>query len=86
MGWPERTHRTHRTHLRPDRHQTASNGDRREVELYDAFRDALLATLTPEAVARFARDVEANARAGDIAAIAIVVRVLAADPDPASDD
>lgn len=64
----------------------ARERDRREVELYDAFRDALLATLTPEAVARFARDVEANARAGDIAAIAIVVRVLAADPDPASDD
>lgn len=64
----------------------ARERDRREGELYDAFRDALLATLTPEAVARFARDVEANARAGDIAAIAIVVRVLAADPDPASDD
>lgn len=60
----------------------ARERDRREVELYDAFRDALLATLTPEAVARFARDVEANARAGDVAAIALVVRVLAPDPDP----
>lgn len=60
----------------------ARERDRREGELYDAFRDELLATLTPEAVARFARDVEANARAGDIAAIALVVRVLAPDPDP----
>ncbi|HOA28076.1 MAG TPA: hypothetical protein PKG51_11245 [Arachnia sp.] len=39
-------------------------------------------TVTPEAVARFARDVEANARAGDVAVIALVVRVLAPDPDP----
>lgn len=60
----------------------ARERDRREGELYDAFRDELLATLTPEAVARFARDVEANARAGDVAAIALVVRVLAPDPDP----
>lgn len=60
----------------------ARERDRREGELYDAFRDELIARLTPAHMARCAADVVEQARCGDVAAIALVVRVLAPDPDP----
>ena len=61
----------------------AREQDRREGELYDAFRDELLARLTPADMVRCARDVVQHARTGaDVAAIALLLSVLAPDPDP----
>lgn len=59
----------------------AREQDRREGELYDAFRDELLARLTPADMVRFARTVNENAHNGDTAACALILRMLEPDRD-----
>ncbi len=56
---------------------TEDETNTRQAELIAAFRDELIARLTPETMVRCARDVMDQARNGDTAAVALVLSALA---------